>query len=235
MRRYYTVSRIKQTLAEAERLGINTFIGRTDNHIIRMLQEYWDAGGAIQWIAQTAPELRSSELAIDRAVGAGARGCFLHGGETDFLLANDRLNEVPALIARIRDAGLAAGVASHNPKVFRWARDHLDVDFCMCCYYDPSDRSKRPQHVPGSADRFRGEDRDAMAATIQTLTVPAIHYKILAAGRNDPKEAFAYAARHMRPNDAVCVGFFTKDHPTMIEEDIQLLEEGLTGASACSD
>jgi hypothetical protein len=34
----------------------------------------------------------------------------------------------------------------------------------------------------------------------------------------------------MRPGDAVCVGFFTKDDPGMIAQDIAWLEEGLQAA-----
>lgn len=227
MRHYYTTSRIKQTLAEAEGLGINTQIARTDNHIVRLLNEYWDEGGTIQWIAQTAPELRSAELAIDRAVGNRAKACFLHGGHTDNAYANGRLDELPSLIGRIRRGGLAAGIAGHKPQLFQWARDRLDVDFYMCSHYNPSDRRQSAEHVPGRDERFRDDDREAMADVIRSLDKPVIHYKILAAGRNDPAEAFAYAARLMRPADAVCVGFFTKDKPAMIREDIELLEAGL--------
>ena len=63
--------------------------------------------------------------------------------------------------------------------------------------------------------------------TIQALQKPAIHYKVLAAGRNDPAKAFAYTASKMRPMDAVCVGVFTKDDPQMLEEDIGLFLDGL--------
>lgn len=52
-------------------------------------------------------------------------------------------------------------------------------------------------------------------------------YKVLAAGRNDPKEAFAFVAQHLRPQDAVCVGICTKDNPKMLEEDLQLLQNCL--------
>jgi len=45
MIRYYTVSRIKETLRQAEKLGINTFLGRADSHIIRMLMEYRNEDG----------------------------------------------------------------------------------------------------------------------------------------------------------------------------------------------
>ena len=53
---YYTTAKIKETLADCERCGINTFIGRADNHIARLIREYRNEGGAIQWIAQSAPE-----------------------------------------------------------------------------------------------------------------------------------------------------------------------------------
>jgi len=231
MMSYYTVARIKQTLAEAERQGINTFIGRTDNHILRMLREYRDEGGTIQWIAQTASELEAGR-AIRRAVGAGAKACYLHGGVMDSMMANGRLGEAPAMISQIHEAGLPAGVAGHEPAVFRWAEDNLDCDFYMCCHYNPTDRSRQASHVPGSDEKFRDEDRSKMLALIAGLSKPVILYKVLAAGRNDPRQAFDYTARHMRPTDAVCVGFYTADRPDMIAEDVRLLSESLAAASA---
>ena len=33
--------------------GITTFFGRGDNHVIRVLREYWNEGGKLQWVAQT--------------------------------------------------------------------------------------------------------------------------------------------------------------------------------------
>ena len=227
MLRYFTVERIKATLRQAEELGINTFIGRTDAHIMRMLLEYWDDGGTIQWIAQTAPELRTIERAVDSAIHYGAKACYVHGGQMDHMLANNQLDELPAVVERIRRAGMAAGVAGHNPAVFDWAERNLDVDFYMCCYYNPSRRDKNAEHFPGSSEVYLSEDRDRMIERIARLSKPAIHYKVLAAGRNDPKEAFAFVARHLRPQDAVCVGVYTKDRPDMLAEDVRLLEAAL--------
>ena len=68
---------------------------------------------------------------------------------------------------------------------------------------------------------------EAMVELIATLSKPAIHYKVLAAGRNDPKEAFAFVAQHLRPQDAVCVGVYPKDNPDMVAEDVRLMEEAL--------
>lgn len=127
MKRYYTTSRIKDTLRRAEELGINTFIGRADHHIIRVLLEYWDEGGTIQWIAQTCPEFGSISRGIENAISGGAKACYIHGGQMDFLLAHNKLKEAPAGIGRIREAEMPAGIAGHNPKVFEWAEKHLNA------------------------------------------------------------------------------------------------------------
>ena len=63
MKRYYTTERIKQTLREAESLGVTALIARTDHHIVRVLLEYWDQGGAIQWLGQTCRDVRRTSAA----------------------------------------------------------------------------------------------------------------------------------------------------------------------------
>ena len=225
MRSYFTTQCIKDTLRQAEGLGVNTLIARADHHVLRLLFEYWQEGGALQWIAQTCPELGSVMQGVQNAINGGAKACYIHGGSMDYMLANDQLDEVPDIIARIRDAGLAAGVAGHNPRVFEWADEHLDVDFYMCSYYNPTSRDKIAGHISGAEECFDDTDRENMATLIQRLSKPAIHYKVLAAGRNNPDDAFAYVARHLRFNDAVCVGVYPKDHPDMLTENIQLLEK----------
>jgi len=227
MRHYFTAANIKATLRSAEAAGINTLCARADHHVMRLLMEYWDEGGTLQWLAQTCPELGPIERGIRNAIAGGAKACYIHGGVMDNLLANDRLDEVPAAIAMIRDAGLAAGVAGHNPRVFEWAEEHLDVDFYMCCYYNPTSRDKAAEHVHGSTEWFLAEDRQRMIEVIGKLNKPAIHYKVFAAGRNDPREALAFTARHLRTNDAVCIGVFPKDKPDMLAEDALILEEEL--------
>ena len=227
MREHYTPEMICRTLARAEELGVTAFIGRTDEHICGVLEQYRSQGGQIQWIAQTAPELACPADAIELAVRNGAKACFVHGGVMDKMLAEGRMAEAADLLSMIHDAGLAAGVAGHNPAVHLYADEHLDLDFHMCCYYNPTDRSANAGHVHGAEEKFRDEDRQAMVSVIAGLGRPVFHYKILAAGRNDAPEAFAFAAAHMRDDDAVCVGVHTKDQPDMIEQDIRLLTEAL--------
>jgi hypothetical protein len=221
---HYTVARIKETLFEAERLGITGFVARTDFHVMRMLLEYRDEGGKLAWLAQTCPEVGDSEACVRRAARGGAVGCHIHGGVMDHLVANGCAAEVAGAIALIRAMGMRAGIAGHTTAVFEWAEQHLDVDYYMCCYYNPTPRANDPEHVHGAVEEFREEDRRAMTDLIQSLSRPAIHYKILAAGCNEPEEAFAYCCARMRPQDLACVGVFTGDDPRMLEMDVRLFE-----------
>lgn len=227
MTHYYSAARIKETLTCAERAGVDTHIGRADHHVMRLLMEHWDEGGSIQWIAQTCPEVGSTEHCVRSAVRGGAKASFIHGGRMDSLLRDNDMDEVHRAIGAMREAGLPAGVAGHNPRVFEWAEENVDVDFYMCCYYNPIARNAQGEHAAGASEWFRPEDRELMVETIARLSKPVIHYKIMAAGRNEPREAFRYAAQHMRPQDAVCVGIFSGDNPNMIEEDVKLLAESL--------
>jgi hypothetical protein len=227
MKRYYTTETIKETIRRAEALGINTLIGRTDHHIMRVLLEYWDQGGTIQWFAQTCPEVGDHEACVTRAASGGALACHIHGGIMDSLLAQGRLGEIPPVIDLIHEKGMLAGVAGHNHTVFEWAEEHLDADYYMCSYYNPSPRDERAEHVSDMPERYLDEDRRTMTGLIKTLSKPAVHYKIMAAGRNDAQEAFAYVARSLRARDAVCVGVFSQANSAMLQEDVELFERQL--------
>jgi hypothetical protein len=224
MKQYFTVSRIKDILKQAEALGINTVIARTDNFVLRVLMEYWNEGGTIQWVAQTCPELDSVDRSVGNAIAGKARACYIHGGQMDYFTANNKTEEIAPAIEKIQAAGLPAGVAGHDPRVFDWAEKNLNVDFYMCCYYNAAHRDEHAEHVSGMPEWFKDEDRAAMVKCIKDLKKPVIHYKILAAGRNRPEEGFAFAAAHLRPQDAVCVGVYTKDKPDMLKENLKLLE-----------
>lgn len=234
MMKYYTTARIKETLRQAEALGINSLIARVDHHITRLLLEYLEEGGAIQWFAQTCPEVGDHHACISRAIVGKAKACHIHGGVMDFLFAQDRLAEIPPVIQRIRANGMLAGIAAHNPKVIEWADANLDVDYFMCSYYNAAHRDERAEHVSGMEEWFLEEDRQAMTGLIRGLSRPAIHYKVLAAGRNDPHEAFKIVARSMRAMDMVCVGIYSRYKPEMLREDVRLFLEALTGCAGDS-
>lgn len=228
MRAWYTDERIIETFFQAEALGLNAVICRGDAHMAACLRRYWQQGGTLKWIAQTASEAETPRAGAEFCLDQGASACYIHGGVVDYCVAQGRFAELEAAARAIRAAGAPAGIAGHVPEDFRWAETGLDVDFYMVSYYNPTPRQANPHNVRGLEESFLVEDRDARVALIQELKRPAIHYKIMAAGRTPPAEALAFAARHMRPTDAVCIGVFTKDNPDMLREDLELLIGMLT-------
>ena len=224
---WYTMERVKQTYRLAEQAGVNVHVGRADNFIVRALREYCNEGGGIKWICQTCPGVGSIMHGVRNAIHGGAQCCFIHGGEMDLRVHSGDTEDVFEAIKAIKDAGMAAGVAGHRVRTIQWAVDNLDVDFYMTCYYNPSDRTDKAERDYDVEEYYGDEDRAAMCALIQHLPAPAIHYKVLAAGRNNPQQAFECVAQAYRPGDAVCVGVFTKDNPDMIQEDVNLLEKAL--------
>lgn len=227
MRDWYTMDRVKACYRLAEAAGVTAHLGRADEFIMRALREYRNEGGQMTWIAQTCPGVGTVELAVNNAIAGRARCCFIHGGEMDYRVGNRQTAGLAEAVARIKDHGMAAGAAGHSTDTIQWAADHLDLDFFMTCYYNPDDRTKQSHRDYGVEEYYGPEHRDAMCALIQQLPKPAIHYKVLAAGRNEPAEAFAYVAEAYRPGDAVCVGIYTKDNPNMIQDNINLLETAL--------
>jgi len=214
MRDYYTVERIKATLRECEAEGIDTFLGRADNHIQRMLTEYWNEGGTVQWIAQTCPERASACDNLRQAAATGARCGYLHGGHADRLVEAGQFDTIREVLRVGRELGLVMGVAGHDPRThLEVAERNLGAQFHCCSFYN----------LGGArGETYLAEDRDRMLDTVQELPAPVVGYKIMAAGRNEPEEAFGYALRRLRPTDAVCVGVFPKHRPDEIRQNAEL-------------
>ena len=214
MRDWWTVARIKEALAEAERLGVNTFLGRGDNFITRLLNEYWNEGGTIQWIAQTCPERASVEANIRGIHAAGAKACYLHGGMCDRVFRDGDPESLRPWIALIRELGMVPGMGTHNCRnPLRAEEMDLGCDFYMCCFYDLISRG---------GEIYEEEDREAMARTIRAIRKPCIAFKIMAAGRNEPVSAFRFAFENIKPSDPVCVGIYTEDQPHQVAENVAL-------------
>lgn len=102
------------------------------------------------------------------------------------------------------------GIGGHDPNTHvRVAEGELGADFHCCSFYNLG--GDRGEH-------YLPEDRDAMTDLARRLELPVIGYKIMAAGRNDPEEAFSYAFSHLKPTDAVCVGVFPKHRPDEVRQ-----------------
>lgn len=220
MRDYYTAEKIKETLKECEKCGINTIQARGDNHIMRVLIEYWNEGGKLQWIAQTASERASVPANIGQIAGTGAIACYHHGSKTDSLYKAGKIDIVKDMLMAMKDNGLPAGLGTHDPMVIRYAEDNnFGVDFYMLAFYNLSKRKE--EYLP--------EDRAEACKVIKEVDKPFLAFKIMAAGRNEPNEAFQYTYENIKPKDAVVVGVFTKYQPNQVAEDAALARKFIKG------
>ena len=220
---YYTVERIKQTLFECEAAGINTCCLRTDAHIWRMLREYRNEGGKLQWIAQMGVGADGFEPNLNAAVANGAIAYYIHGGVTDSLYAEGALDRLGEMIDHIHDKGIPAGLAGHAPEAHLAVyEDGIPADFHVVSFYNCGSL-----HA-GAGEKFDPADPPKAVEAIRKIEKPCIGYKILGAGRRDAKEALEFAFANIKPTDAVNVGMFTKDNPKMVEENVAMAVEAIS-------
>jgi len=242
---YYTPERIRDTLRKAEEAGINTLFARTDEHIFGIIRTYREEGGTIQWFAQVntpAEDPDSWRRLLEEAAALGAAGAYMHGGAVDFWFAGKRFGLFREAVDRMRRCGLkAVGMAGHNPRAHAWIRDNLEVDFQMCSYYNPTDRSADPRHQ-AVGEKWRDEDREEMLMLIASIPRPVVHYKVLAAGNKPIEESFERLGRTVRENDVVCIGMYLGDDPGMIRKNVMLIERHVEkggtaaeGVAPCGD
>lgn len=214
MRDYYTVDRIKKTLKQCEEAGINTWQSRGDNFVTRVLNEYRLDGGDIQWIAQTASERRDVISNIHQIAEYDPIAIYHQGSRTDYLYNNGRFDEVVRNFQEVRDLGIIAGIGTHIPQIVLHCEEMgLEPDFYMLCLYNMWEKGEGYDH----------EDRVKACEVIRDVKRPFIAFKTMAAGRNDPNEAFRFALRNIKDTDAVDVGMYTKHQPDQVFEDARIV------------
>lgn len=223
---YYSVARIKETLARAEAAGLNTSVMRSDEHIHRLLREYYNEGGRIQWIAQVpgSTEALTFDRDVRRAVAVGAKAAYLHGGLLDRCYAERNADCLAKMVEQMHAGGVPVGTAGHSPDAHLWAHElELPLDFHVVCFYNCGSLHD------GHGDKFKPEDPPPAVAAIRQIDKPCIGYKIMAAGRVEPREAFEYAFGNIKPGDVVNVGMYRGDRDDMVEENVRIVEEILGG------
>jgi hypothetical protein len=227
---YYTVAKIKEVLAECERRGINGWLARGDNFVARVIREHRREGGTIRWIVQSAPERKSLPDNIRMAKARGADAFFVQGEHANQVGHTWTWEEFAEAIRLIRELGMAAGAASHSPRFHAERLERgITLDFaCQSLYHVTGRQGRIEQHV-AAQESFLDEDRVVALEAIAKIPEPVIAYKVLGAGRYDPRAAFRELARYLQPKDAVVVGIYNEGRPDMVAEDVKLAEENLCG------
>jgi len=157
--------------------------------------------------------------AIDEAVEIGCKALYFHGLLTDDLYSDKDEGTLRAWCDHARSRGIPVGVAGHAPEVHVWV-DGLDVvDFHAVCFFNCGSLHD------GKGDRFRLSDMASAIEFIRNTGKPCIAYKIMGAGRIDPRMAFEHAFAGIKNTDVVNVGMYRGDKENMVEENVAMVRE----------
>jgi len=213
MTHYFTTEKILETWALAEQNGINTTLMRADPHIFEHYEKFKrERGGKLQWIAQSAPEQGDPVENAKRARDHGAIGIYLHGGVSDKLVKDGKVEEIGRVVEGFRRAGLAGGIGAHYlATVQACAQAGLDPDFFM---------------VTINRKEYYSSPAGEVAAFMKSIKKPWIGFKVLGAGRDKPLEGIQHAFE--KGADFVAVGMFdwqVRDDAAHVQT---LLAQGVT-------
>lgn len=223
MRAFNTSDRIVETLFHAETTGINTVITNNETpHVVDAVKKYLGTGGKLQWIAQVNYRLKQDMIAaIDEVVEIGCKGIYFHGEMMDKTCLENDDKQVAKWVEFGKKAGIVVGSAAHNPKTHIWLNSLDLVDFHAVPFFNCGS-----VHT-GAGEKFDLRDMPRAIECIQQIKKPCIGYKIMGAGRLDPRMAFEYAFESIKDTDVVNVGMFLGDNDKMILENVALVSEVL--------
>ncbi|RMF96095.1 MAG: hypothetical protein D6741_11090, partial [Planctomycetota bacterium] len=219
---YNTPEKVMETLALAEQHGINTI--QIDPRYQDFVVEYNEKhGGHMQSLVcmMPDPDVQKMRDQIRSIVDKGATLLYTHGGVTEPLVRDGKLDVIAKALELIRAEGLPAGIGSHALEVPMAAEEHgLDPDFYVKTFHSDSYWSATPEeareawcwHLPNRADHDYYNDNmwclnpEKTAEFMKNVDKPWIAFKVLAAGAIHPRMGFSYAFRNGA--DFIIVGMF---------------------------
>ncbi len=121
----------------------------------------------------------------------------------------------------VRSHGIPVGVAGHAPEAHLWVNSLDVVDFHAVCFFNCGSLHN------GEGEKFKLADMGPAVECVRSIKKPCIGYKIMGAGRIDPKMAIEYAFDNIKPTDVVNVGMFRGDKDDMVEENAGIVRKVL--------
>ena len=208
-RTYFTQEKIVETLAICFQNGINTFLGRIDEHVCTFMDMYAKSNRQpMPWIGQTAKKpMRGAtrDEIIDNiklAKDHGAIGCYVQGQSADYYVEKNQLGEMEILLDEIRKLGMIAGIGAHDIKtIIATEKAKMQPDYYMKTF---------------NRIEYACPNYPETVEFMSQVEIPWIAFKVLGAGRMKPEEGFTAALQANA--DFLCVGMFD----FQVEENVQL-------------
>jgi len=235
-RAYVNDEKILETLALAERHGINTVFETGAQYVERYNRE---RGGRMQFIPhiKVSEDQKEGDLEdhIQRQVDSGAVALYVWGVAADQLTMKGRVDLIKRAVELAKAHDLPVGVGGHSLRVVvECERQGVPCDFYVKTFHSDNYPSATPKPLrkdfmwltgaPGWYDNMWCIDPEETAAFMKTVEKPWIAYKVLAAGAIHPQEGFPYAFQNGA--DLIAVGMFD----FQLAEDARLAREAVRRA-----
>lgn len=224
MREWMTQDRRLAVLHRAEECGINTWQCHYNPQFVEDFHRYRGEGGKMNLFLLGHGELMTNAALLKEAAKLDPVGVAHHGNMTDDRFRAGEMGKVKDWMAAVRDAGMKAGISTHNPAVIDYVEGKgWDVSYYMTCMYRVSRTPDEARQEFGEApmgEIYMERDPDRMTKMVRATKRPCLAFKIFAAGRaiSSPQrveQAMRFVYANIKPGDAVIVGMFPrfKDEP----------------------
>ncbi len=218
MLEYFTPERTVEYVEKIARAGINTWQCDHIPKVIRALRTVRERGVTLNFICLHAEREKEASL---KTVMADLNPIAIvhHGGVTDRLFREGKMQQVHDFVKKVHDQGVLAGVSSHSPaNIQRIADQGWENDLFMTCFYYVNRPREEQQALLGKItvdEPFFESDPVEMTKAVRQISKPCLGFKILAAGRlcanqRTVERAFKFAFENIKPIDAVIVGMYPR-------------------------
>ncbi|NSW89609.1 MAG: hypothetical protein HPY74_02815 [Firmicutes bacterium] len=232
---YYTADRIVETFFHAEELGYKTSLLLSDDFTLRVLRQYRNSGGKMNWIAQTHPPvmLKANLMGIMKQ---NPIAIFHQGTMTDNLVEAGKIEELKDNIKMIKETGKPTGISTHVPEtIIRAEEENWGADFYMACVHNLRKYNRyQSSFITGKTlnHTFYKEDRQEMFNVIKKVEKPCIAFKILSGGHlavtpETLEGAFRETYENIKPYDVAVVGIFQK-YKDQLKENAEIVSRVLS-------
>jgi len=209
LRAYFTEAKVLETFAMYEKHGINCSGARMAANNSDWAKKHMAQGGKLNWMAGI-----SSENDIPMALSMGCKLGYVHGNTSDAAIRQANGTDLIAkTLDAIRKAKMVGGICCHSLEVVTscekagikpdfYVKTYNPINFYMTGGDGPAAAGAASTPDQAAREKAAKEVVDVMAS----VKVPWVGFKVLAAGRVSPNQAFAGCFKN--GCDALLVGMY---------------------------
>lgn len=200
---YNTEEKILDTMALAEKNGVNTLVIHTAPGVMNFLQKYRnERKGKIQWIICPTAEIDDSmegyQKQVQEIVECGVDAVYLWGVRADDLVSQGKIGLVAKAVQIAKDLGVPSGVGAHDLKVIQACeKNNIACDFYIkTLHHHNYPTGPKPEEIKEPTAEIPGywcHNPEEVIAFMNGVSKPWIAYKVMAAGAIPPENAFQYS------------------------------------------